>query len=129
MLQGLPGYKGRNYEAQPETHFHTVKVDRQTGKRTYKGGELGRVQQLLDAENETGKVLGLQYDLLWLSDLTMKFRELIEEFNADRSHEMEGFGWVTQHQIEPGVWADVSSLETPSTPTSGSQNGSATGTA
>ena len=114
LLMHLPGQRGNKFENQPANLAggQRRKVQRKGQKDEFtetviSGGEAAEAEALASIEMASGRRLGLDCGLMWMSQFNSAFYSIIQEFNASREHGCEGFGTVTQAETAPGIWEDV----------------------
>lgn len=101
-LMMLPGQRGNSYANQPRSLGWNGQ-----GQKSTPGTLAREAEDLLDIEQWTGERRKLNLGLMWTSDVTLLLRQAIKLHNADRGHNYEGFGTVTQTETAPGVWEDA----------------------
>ena len=113
MLMMLPGQRGNKHENMPANLIWSVKRkihNRANGdvtERLIRGGEAATAEMLAQVELAAGRKLGLDCGLLWMTEFNLFLRKLIEQHNASRDHEYEGFSTVTQKLTTSNVWEDT----------------------
>ena len=93
------GQRGATYKKQPASLGYTGY------KNTPRKGSLAaEAEKLAQIELAFNRRLKLNCGLLWASQLIMIFKDAVAAHNAERGHNYQGHGFLTEVEVAPGVW-------------------------
>ncbi len=101
-LMTWAGQRGNTYANQPASLGfvgHGLKPRRRT--------LVDEAEKLAQIELAFDRRLKLDLGLMWVSEIRQLFSAAIKLHNAERGHDYQGHGYVTQVETMPGVWEDA----------------------
>lgn len=102
-LMDLPGQRGSHYSRQPASLGWTGSDSAPT-----RGSLADEAAKIGDIIKWTGGRVRLELPLLFVSQVNAVLRRAITALNNERGHRMQGFGTITERQVQPGVWETLS---------------------
>lgn len=109
----LPGQRGNTYANQPANLGVGEAEVKNPHKRDENGtikAEAERLAQFKLTAMAAGAGADLKLPLLTISALQREIAAALKGHNTDRHHGMQGFHTVTEAEVGPGVWRQVSTL-------------------
>lgn len=109
-LEHLPGQRGNNFSNQPANlgvGDAQVKDPSRSGKNTLRAASEKLAQFKLTAL-AAGADANLKFDLLLASQIASEVAAAIRDHNSERGHSMQGFHTITEAEVAPGQWRQVS---------------------
>lgn len=109
----LPGQRGNNFANQPANLGVGESEVKDPSKRDADGtikAEAERLAQFKLTAMAAGASADLKLPLLTVTALQRHIAEHLRAHNNDRGHGMQGFHTITEAEVGPGVWLQVSTL-------------------
>jgi len=109
----LPGQRGNNYANQPANLGVGEGDVIDPSKRKINGtlkAEAERLAQFKLTAMAAGATADLKLPLLTISALQREIAAALKTYNTDRRHGMQGYHTITEAEVGPGVWRQVSTL-------------------
>lgn len=106
----LPGQRGNNYAAMP-TNLGAGDPNVKDASRSQRGTLVAESEKLAQFKLTAmlmGQTADLKLPLLTISRLQQEVRKCIQAHNARRGHDFQGFHTVTEAEVAPGVWQEIS---------------------
>ena len=107
----LPGQRGNTYANQPANLGVGEASVKDPSKRNVDGtvkAEAERLAQFKLTAMAAGTACDLKLPLLTISSLQREIAATLKSHNTDRGHGMQGFHSITEAEVGPGVWRQVS---------------------
>jgi len=108
----LPGQVGNMYQNMPANMGIGDAQVKDPSKRTKTDLSIAAAAELLAQFKLTALAAGVDADvklpILMLAELQQEIAKALREFSTTRGHGMQGFHQVTEAEVAPGVWKQVS---------------------
>jgi hypothetical protein len=109
-LLHLPGQRGNNYANMP-ANLGAGDPNLKDASRSERGTLVAEAEKLAQFKR-TAMLLGhtadLKLPLLTISQLQQEVRKVMQDHNDRRGHDFQGFHQVTEAEVAPGVWQQIS---------------------
>ena len=109
-LLHLPGQRGNNYGNMP-ANLGAGDPDLRDASRSDRGtlaAEAEKLAQFALTAALLGQSAELKLPLLTISELQHEVRVVMQAHNSRRGHDFQGFHQITEAEVSPGVWQQIS---------------------